>query len=160
MSSWKLNHILTCWGIAATGLDPSKETSANTGHKVCLLSFHLYFMLTCSSTETVFKICLFTYLWSWCEALQLGRVHFIMAKTSCLLGQNMSCASLQDIWNRNVQSSSGKLRLGGWRNATKMWKMEARNMQSVSVPLYSTRLISVPCYMHALHTFKLALYQM
>lgn len=102
MSLWKLDHILTGWSIVDTCHDPSKETSANTGHKVCLLSFHLYFMLTCSSTETVLKIRLFTYLWSWCGALQLGRVHLIMTKTSCLLDQNTSRASLQDTWKRNV----------------------------------------------------------
>jgi len=159
MSLWKLNHILTSWSIAVTCQDQRKETSASTGHKVCL-SFHLYFMLTHSITETVLEIRLFTYLWSWCVALQLGRVHLIMAKTSCLLGQNTSCASLQDTWKRNVQPSSGEVRLGGWRNGAKMWKMEARNMRSVPVPLYSTRLISIPSYMHSLHTFKVALYQM
>jgi hypothetical protein len=160
MSLWKLNHILTCWSIAVTCQDPSKESSANTGHKFCLLSFHLYFMLTCCSTETVLEICLFTYLWSWYGALQLGRVHLIIAKTSCLLSQNTSCASLQDTWKGNVQASSGKLRLGGWRNGAKTWKMEASNMWSVPVPMYSTRLISIPCYMHSLHTFKVAPYQM
>jgi len=158
MSSWKLNHILAGWSIAVTYQDPSKETSTNTGHKVCLLSFCLYFMLACSRTETLLEICLFTYLCSWCGALQLGRVPLIMAKTRCLLGQNTSRASLQDTWKRNVQSSAGNLRLGGLRNGEKMWKMEARNMRSVSVPMYSTRLISIPSYMHSLHTFKVALY--
>ena len=39
--------------------------------------------------------------------------------------------------------------LGGWRNGAKMWKMEARNMRSVPVPMYSTRLIAIPCYLQS-----------